>query len=629
MKIKKAFSLFFIAVSLSISAIVLILASAVLPCDGFHTVCTLGVVLTIIVLVLIFILISLAYFLKPITSLISSTKEISNGNFDFSLPIDRKDEIGELARNFFDMKEKVRNTQKELLKLNVDSVGEKVEYEVIHNSITDGIVVLDDKLRMRIMNSAAEKLLKISKKETLEKVFSDVVKTKDPETGKTIEKLINDFNDSGRDKFFPEDILKISSDSDLHEIKLNMSKIFVNDNFFGLGLVFHDMTKIRQMEKELVKRQKLESVSVLAGGVAHNFNNALMGILGNLQLAQKYAEKEGAEKQNHYLSKAIVATKGAGEITEQLLVFSRGGDPVKKTIRFGDMLRKTVRFTMTSSQTDAKMEISEVLHNVHADIGQMKQLISNVLINSIQAVSDLGKKAEIIVSAENIVLSPGEIEGCEGAFIKLSVRDNGPGIPENHLSKIFDPFFTTKEHGSGLGLSTSMSIAERHGGKMEIYTEEGEYTEVVIFLPAVIGEAVENRNKNSDKENMHKGYKVLVMDDEELIRDVLENILVRFGCDVDAVSNGDEAVELFRHSFEKGEEYDVLILDLTVKEGMGGVETLKNIKKICPNIKAIISSGYIEDGLVDKYKESGFSAVVKKPYSLEDLKEAFYDALNS
>ncbi|MFO7736201.1 MAG: HAMP domain-containing protein, partial [bacterium] len=353
MKIKKAFSLFFLAASLSISAIVLILAAFVLPCDGFHTVCTLGIVLTIIVLVLIFILISLTYFLKPISYLISSTKEISNGNFDFSLPTDRKDEIGELARNFFDMKEKVRNTQKELLKLNVDSVGEKVEYEVIHNSITDGIVVLDDKLRMRIMNSAAEKLLKISKKETLEKVFSDVVKTKDPETGKTIEKLINDFNDSGRDKFFPEDILKISSDSDLHEIKLNMSKIFVNDNFFGLGLVFHDMTKIRQMEKELVKRQKLESVSVLAGGVAHNFNNALMGILGNLQLAQKYAEKEGAEKQNHYLSKAIVATKGAGEITEQLLVFSRGGEPVKKTIRFGDMLRKTVRFTMTSSQTDA------------------------------------------------------------------------------------------------------------------------------------------------------------------------------------------------------------------------------------------------------------------------------------
>ncbi|MFO7735992.1 MAG: ATP-binding protein, partial [bacterium] len=257
------------------------------------------------------------------------------------------------------------------------------------------------------------------------------------------------------------------------------------------------------------------------------------------------------------------------------------------------------------------------------------QLISNVLINSIQAVSDLGKKAEIIVSAENIVLSPGEIEGCEGAFIKLSVRDNGPGIPENHLSKIFDPFFTTKEHGSGLGLSTSMSIAERHGGKMEIFTEEGEYTEVVVFLPAVIGEAVENRNKSSDRDNTYKGHKVLVMDDEELIRDVLENILVRFGCDVDAVSNGDEAVELFRRSFEKGEEYDILILDLTVKEGMGGVEALKNIKKICPHIKAIISSGYIGDELVDKYKKSGFSAVVKKPYSLEDLKEAFYDVLNS
>jgi PAS domain S-box-containing protein len=388
--------------------------------------------------------------------------------------------------------------------------------------------------------------------------------------------------------------------------------------------VMEDITERKQREEEMLKTSKLESLGILAGGIAHDFNNILTAIFGNISLAKMMAEPES--RVFYRLAEAEKASRRAQDLTRQLLTFSKGGAPIKKVASIAELLKDTARFVMSGSNIRRAFDISEDLWIVDIDAGQISQVIHNLVINAQQSMSQAGT---IGIRAENVTVGGKTGEAglplTDGNYIKISIQDQGSGIPEEHLDKIFDPYFTTKEKGSGLGLTTTYAIIKKHDGHIAIKSSVGVGTTFSIYLPASKGK-VEPAGEPAEKPLAGKG-KVLLMDDEQIIRDVGGSMLSYLGYDVDFAKDGDEAAEHVRKAKEAGEPFDAVIMDLTIPGGLGGAEAVRKILAIDPTVKAIASSGYSNDPIMADYNKYGFSAIVPKPYDVDELRNALHAVL--
>ena len=374
-----------------------------------------------------------------------------------------------------------------------------------------------------------------------------------------------------------------------------------------------DITQRKQMEDNLVRWDKLESVGLLAGGIAHDFNNLLTGIMGNTSVA--LLKQGDFEKQEEILKKVVDASEKATNLTQQLLTFAKGGISVIKTASIAKIIKNTVDISLgQSSQAQCEMIFPEDLWLCDVDINQIGQIFQNLIINANQAMPEGGV---IKIRTENVKLeskNPYYLE--EGDFVCVSVKDNGIGIPTKYLSKIFDPYFSTKDQkkeqgGSGLGLAVSYSICQKHKGHICVISEEGEGSTFYVYLPAnkcAVLEKIEDELIENTKK-----LKILVMDDDQVVLETIERILKHFGHQVILSENGKEAIEKYLLSSKSDNPFDLVILDLTIPGGMGGIETLGNLKEIDPNIKAIVSSGYS-----DKFPK-GFLGILPKPYKIENL----------
>lgn len=368
-----------------------------------------------------------------------------------------------------------------------------------------------------------------------------------------------------------------------------------------------DITELRQARQDMLKNQKIESLGVLAGGIAHDFNNILTIILGNVSLAR--LQLNDPEKVSSQLEKAEKATARAKDLAQQLLTFARGGEPVKKIIEVRGLLKEAAGFALHGSNVRGEFAIADDLWLVQADEGQLSQVIQNLVLNAVQAMPEGGT---VTISAENAIFP---LEGKK--FVKISVADTGAGISEHHLQRIFDPYFTTKQQGSGLGLATCHSIVRKHGGKIRATSTLGEGSSFHISLPASDQERVHEPSYR--KASSHCSSRVLVMDDEEDIRELTQAILEELGYTVEAAKNVTEAVDLFRKRKEEGTPFSAVILDLTIPGGGGGKEAIEKLRRIAPDIKAVVSSGYSTDPIMANYRDYGFSAVLVKPYRPQDL----------
>jgi len=365
------------------------------------------------------------------------------------------------------------------------------------------------------------------------------------------------------------------------------------------------------MEEELQKADKLESVGVLAGGIAHDLNNFLTVILGNLSLVKRCTQDLKATRYLQYMEEAIRQT---GNLTWQLLTFASGGNPLTKAVSISKLIEEDSAFALSGSKTRCKLFLTDDLPSVEIDRGQITQVITNLLINADQAMLQGGT---IKIRAEELTVF-GETDSLplqSGDYVALSITDEGPGIASEILSKIFDPYFSTKEHGSGLGLTICYSIVKKHRGHISVESVEGKGTSFTIYLPVSNGQA----EKEVDEDELIMGVgKILLMEDEESVRQTANEMLIFLGYDVELAGDGVEAVELYKKAFLSDHPFDVVITDLTVRGGMGGKMAVSELIKFDPKVKAIVSSGYYSDSFSD-YKEFGFCDVIAKPYRLQEL----------
>lgn len=374
-----------------------------------------------------------------------------------------------------------------------------------------------------------------------------------------------------------------------------------------------DKTRQHEMEEESFKTQKIESIGILAGGIAHDFNNFLAGILANVQLVKMKLNKGLAVEKSLNSIEEMVSK--AADLTRQLLTFSKGGAPIKKTMKLKNLLHDNAEFALRGSKSRCIFSIPDNLWPVAVDAGQISQVISNLIINADQAMINGGL---LRLKAENIVLDEmHHLPLPPGKYIKLTIKDQGEGIAKENLKKIFDPYFTTKNKGNGLGLTTSYAIIHNHNGYINVESQVGQGTSFYIYLPAVTETA--DCGSIVEPTCYHGNGRVLIMDDEDIIRDAAAEMLSEMGYHVSHAKDGNEAIRIYLEARKAGTPFDVVIMDLTVPGGLGGKETVAELLKYDPDIKAIVSSGYSNGPVMSNYREYGFSGVVAKPYKIEEL----------
>lgn len=386
--------------------------------------------------------------------------------------------------------------------------------------------------------------------------------------------------------------------------------------------VLRDVTERRKMEGELQKAERLESIGTLAGGIAHDFNNILTGILGNITLAKKNTESGG--KTFKRLLEAEKASLRAVSLTQQLLTLSKGGAPVTKTASLVHLIEDSATFALRGSNVKCELSIPDDLWLSEVDEGQLSQVISNIVINANEAMP---KGGTINIRARNTTIGAIDILPLPaGNYIKISIEDHGIGIAKKHIGKIFDPFFTTKQKGSGLGLTTTYAIIRNHGGHITVDSKLKVGTTFNIYLPAT--KKIISIEKEIREETPMAGKgKLLIMDDEEVIRQLLYDELTDIGYKVELAKDGSEAIDIYKKAKEAGQSFNAVILDLTIPGGMGGKETIEKLLEIDLGIKAIVTSGYSTDALMADFLKYGFSGILIKPYKISDVEDVLHKVI--
>ncbi len=383
-----------------------------------------------------------------------------------------------------------------------------------------------------------------------------------------------------------------------------------------------DITARRRLEAELTRASKLEAVGILAGGIAHDFNNILTVVLGNVTLAEMDTATDSAVRR--MLHDAKRATLRARDLTQQLLTFAKGGEPVRAAIALPELLRESAEFAMHGAKSRCEVHAPANLWPANADKGQIGQVVQNLVINAVQAMPDGGL---VRLVAANAALTEGEVSNLPpGDYVQITVADNGTGIAPEHVAKIFDPYFTTKQQGSGLGLATVYSILRKHQGHIEVESKLGHGTTFMLWLPAAEHTVAPAPAEPAIEASLRA--RVLFMDDEEPIREMAEMFITRLGAEFTGVADGAAAIEAYQQARALGRPYDVVVMDLTVPGGMGGREAMQKLLALDPGVRAIVSSGYSRDPVLGSYRQHGFCGILPKPYGLEQLRKVLVEVVS-
>lgn len=416
-----------------------------------------------------------------------------------------------------------------------------------------------------------------------------------------------------KEKIQPYEFKIVAKSGELKTVLETVIPIYCRGDKATLGF-FMDITHQKRMEANLALTEKMQSIGVLAGGIAHDFNNILTAILGNISIADITADlKERTKALNH----AAKACEQARDLTKQLLIFSRGGEPVKEMTSIANLLKECSELVFRGTSCDFEIDASPDVWPTQLDTGQISQVVNNLLINAIHASPDgsiikIGVENAQIGAHTALALSPGD-------YIKVSISDPGAGIPREVLLRIFDPFFTTKEKGTGLGLVSAYSIVKSHGGCISVNSKVGKGSTFEFYLPASPEGVGTLQSKKYREMKRGNGERMLVMDDDQSVRATISKMLKKLNFEVAEVENGEQALTEYRNAMNEGSPFFAVIIDLTIRGGMGGRETVRELLEIDPLAKAIVSSGYSDDPIMSDFQKYGFAGCIQKPYRIEAL----------
>ena len=607
---------------------------------------TVGVSLVAIALSIIITIILATRITRPLELLKNSARDILNGNLSTTVTINSQDEIGQLGNIFNQMTLKLRQNFKDIM-LYRDHLEDLVEERTLElkKEVTDrsaaeqALRVNEERLRTIVDQSPMGIILWNTSFEVLqwnkaaEKIFGySATEARHMHASKLLPQSMHQHIKKIWQKL-------ISTQSGVRSHNENVDKmgrtilcdwfntpIFTPDgNALGALSMVENVTERMRTEKELLKLEKLESTGILAGGIAHDFNNILTAILGNINLSLFDASLKKTTRD--MLISAEKAAVRAKALTQQLLTFAKGGEPIRESTSLAEIIEDSATFVLHGGNVSCEYQIPEDLWYAVVDRGQISQVIQNIVLNSRHAMPEGGS---IKIIGTNVFPEADTFSLLDPAskYVKITIRDTGIGIPAGLLDKIFDPYFSTKQEGSGLGLAITLSIINKHHGHILVKSEPGKGTEFAIYLPA-IDRPVEDQPQDQKITPLPDQLHCLIMDDDETVQTVLQSMLEVLGHSVAIAGNGKEAVSLYRERFSSPEPFDLVIVDLTVPGGMGGKETMEELLKINPKVRGIVSSGYSNDPVMASYRNHGFSGAVTKPYVLQELAAAIEMALDA
>ncbi len=499
--------------------------------------------------------------------------------------------------------------------------AEKESLAVTLRSIGDGVVTTDVQGNIIMINNAAEILTGWQNRDAigqpLQAVFNIQI-----DLAAQARAQRNGYHTAAQSilSSIPENATLLSRDGTERLVEQVASPIRDNKNeVAGVVLVFRDITERERNEGERRKAEALEQLGLLAGGIAHDFNNLLTAIMGNISLATLMLPP--ASEMTSRLNDAKNASIRARDLAQQLLTFARGGAPIKKTASIGKLIQDTVGFSLRGSHSRGEFKLEPDLWPAEIDLGQISQVIANLVVNADQAMPNGGT---LRVACDNFRYGEGASQIIPDLwpadYVRIAIKDEGVGIPENYLKRIFDPYFTTKPKGNGLGLATTYSIIKNHKGLITVESEVNMGTTFTIYLPAAAKRVAKPQETQQPVDLPLNGSgRILVVDDEEAIRALVEFTLEHLGYEVYGAETALEGVNLYRQKMEAGERFDLVILDLTLPGGMGGKEALKHLFEIDRNVNAIVSSGYATDATMSRFGDFGFRGVIAKPYEASEL----------
>ncbi len=548
--------------------------------------------------------------------------------FEFEYWIIRKDGARRYIRNHYSRTQ--MGDREHVFIITSDLTKHKLSEEMIRaererlmitlKSIADGVIATDTLGTIQLTNPVAQELLKLSEEKLYLKNIDLFFHLRDLKSGQTILNPINSMFSNNIDLTPYQSAELILSDGIRKIIEYTSSQIRdQNQQVIGAVLVFRDITQKQRMEEELFKNQKIESLGILAGGIAHDFNNILTGFLGNISLVKLYAIRHQLEPVTERMREAENAVIKAKELTHQLLTFSKGGIPIKKTTSINNLIHESASFLLRGSNIKIEIQFPSDIGYVDIDEGQINQVIHNLVINAKEAMPEGGV---ITITGINCFITPDMgIPLVAGKYVKITFTDQGHGIAPEHIKKIFDPYFTTKSHGNGLGLAITYSVIRKHNGYISVQSTPSRGSTFTIYLPM----STNTLNSKTDLDNpLHSGNRyrrILIMDDDQMILDTVADLLSFLGYNVITAHDGQEALNLYSEALKQGKNVDLVIMDLTIPGGMGGKETIKKLMELDPSARAIVSSGYSNDPIMAAFRDYGFMGVVAKPFKIEELSQ--------
>lgn len=501
--------------------------------------------------------------------------------------------------------------------------AEKERLAVTLRSIGDGVIATDEQGRIVLINRVAEEMTGWTQAEAAGRPLEEVFHIVNEKTRMRADNPAQRVLKSGITAGLANNTVLVTRGGGEHLIADSAAPIRDSrSKTIGVVVAFREITELRRLEEERLRAQKLESLGLLAGGIAHDFNNILTGILGNISLARMALQSGGDHPS--LLQEAEKACMRAKDLSQQLLTFARGGAPVRQMTSMAGLVKDTVEFCLRGSNVRADLHISVDLWPAEVDPGQIAQVVNNVVLNSKQAMPGGGV---LVVRVENADLEQGGPHPVDpGRYVRITVKDTGIGVPREYLQKIFDPFFTTKPQSSGLGLTTSYAIVRKHGGNLLLESELGVGTVAHILLPA--SRAILPAPPEEDRPAPRGTGRVLVMDDEDTVRNVAVRVLEYLGYEPTAARNGTQAVQEYKKAMESGHPYAAVVLDLTVPGEMGGREALEKLKALDPKVRAIVASGYSSDSCMSNYRACGFAGAVIKPFTVNEVGRVVHAVLH-